>query len=145
MVYLVAWLAGGDPWHWVLYAFGGIPLVVYPLILLMMVLLWVMSRLQLRVLKRHRALVQQDELARAYETTLCGSMRDQMSADQFKRSVERHTALYSAYKLRFPSFKRQNDIARLKGTVTGDGGKAVVEVLFVKEDVGWKIAGFSFG
>lgn len=89
--------------------------------------------------------INQDDYERAH-SYFSARLRELRSAEEFRSFVQENIAVLKTTDSTFSNRKIENNVATLRGTLTGrDGGVTPVRYVLVKENNRWVIDSFRFG
>ena len=93
-----------------------------------------------KVIRAHLEAINQDDYSRAY-SYLSANAQANMTLEEFKAFVEKNSAVLKTRDASFPSRKISNNVATIRGTLTGRQGQvATVRFTLEQEEGVWKIA-----
>ncbi|MBI4466235.1 MAG: DUF4864 domain-containing protein [Acidobacteria bacterium] len=106
---------------------------------------WKTTGEPVKVIRTQLEAINQGDYARAHSYFSAG-LRAERSAEDFQAFVEANAAVFKTTDSTFSSRKIQNDVATIRGTLTGQSGQVTpIRYTLVVENGRWVIASFRFG
>lgn len=107
--------------------------------------LWKATGEPVKVIRAQLEAINQGDYARAHSYFAAG-LRAQRSPEEFREFVEANPAVLKTRDSTFSSRQIQNDVATIRGTLTGQSGQVTpVRYTLVQEGGRWVISSFRFG
>lgn len=98
-----------------------------------------------KVIRAHLEAISQGDYARAH-SYFSATLKQELSQEQFRAFVEKYSGVLKTRGTSFPSRKIANNVATIRGSLTGQQGRvSTVRYTLVRESGRWVIQGFRLG